>query len=341
MTGSANELRPDKIELLGEHLVEDHQEIALDVLGYSSKFALPLGWHYLLDIVWILRELNLPTGAVILDAGAGNGLLQFILADKGYQVISADMMDRKAPQFAHRFFKMSYIESDRELIHQYKTHVLSGRASSAKSTDGNRNWVRTAKTAVPATLRSVLARVLDTRLKDIPTKAAKLLFKGYLEKSTSPAGDLTEEKGSVVYYQCNLGMMNKIDDSSVDAIVSVSALEHNPPEKIGPILDELDRVLKPGADMLLTVSASHPDSGFHEPSHSWLLNEDDTAKTYGLREGYQSNFGEFEAVFGGLKKSKYLKKWLATFYFESDRNGMPWGRWDPGYQPMGIVRRKS
>ncbi len=32
---------------------------------------------------------------------------------------------------------------------------------------------------------------------------------------------------------------------------------------------------------------------------------------------------------------------LAPAYFRSGNNGMPWGVWDPQYQPVGIVKVKS
>ncbi len=42
-----------------------------------------------------------------------------------------------------------------------------------------------------------------------------------------------------------------------------------------------------------------------------------------------------------LRSCDKLKNNLADFYFKSDRNGMPWGRWDPKYQSVGVVKTKS
>lgn len=44
-----------------------------------------------------------------------------------------------------------------------------------------------------------------------------------------------------------------LPDSSVDLVVSKSVLEHVPPQQVGPLLDELKRVLKPGAAMVHVI----------------------------------------------------------------------------------------
>ncbi len=45
-------------------------------------------------------------------------------------------------------------------------------------------------------------------------------------------------------------------DNSIDAIVSISALEHNPPEELPAVVKELMRVLKPGSPLVATLTAS-------------------------------------------------------------------------------------
>jgi hypothetical protein len=35
-----------------------------------------------------------------------------------------------------------------------------------------------------------------------------------------------------------------------------------------------------------------------------------------------------------------LKNNLASFYFKSGENGMPWGEWNPEYQPVGVCKVK-
>ncbi len=330
---AANAMEPaDKLEILSEHLVEAYPVIALEVLGQASKFAIPLGWHYLLDLVWILKELDMPQGSTILDAGAGNGLIQYMLAGKGYRVISADMRERAVPAFASRLFHVRQIESSRVFNHSYREHL---RVASHNS-------------RLKAVLRSIVEgsvghffRIVLGGLRfcsDVIHGSSRNSATIYGEGSGEP---VSERSGEIVYYSCDIRSMEELADNSVDAVVSVSALEHNPPEETSKCMSELRRILRPGGAMYLTVSASHPQSAFHGPSHSWLLNEADLASTYGLRDPYASNFEHFETLFSELRDSKYLKKWLSLYYLESGKSGMPWGTWDPAYQPVGIRLFKS
>ena len=94
----------DSIELLSESLIDQHRDLALEVLAASSRLGLALGWHYVLDLIWLLRDLDLPPGATVLDAGAGWGLAQFLFADRGLRVISVDMSARQPrAEFQHLY----------------------------------------------------------------------------------------------------------------------------------------------------------------------------------------------------------------------------------------------
>ena len=121
---------PDRIELLGEELIEQNPALAMDVLGQSSRLALPLGWHYLLDLVWILKELGEQKNLTILELGAGTGLLQFILADLGHHVISADMRDRELPPHLQSMYRVESMGSADQIEHKYlQHHSLASRPS--------------------------------------------------------------------------------------------------------------------------------------------------------------------------------------------------------------------
>ena len=41
-----------------------------------------------------------------------------------------------------------------------------------------------------------------------------------------------------------------------------------------------------------------------------------------------------------LRDSNELRAGLSPLYFRSGNNGMPWGRWDPKYQSVGIIKTK-
>ena len=123
------ELRQDEIVLLDESLIHEYPDLAMEVLGFAAKFGKRLGWHYLLDLIWILKGLDISRGMTVLDAGAGNGLLQYVLAHKGCNVISADMTKRAIPGFAPRLFRVARAQSVRMIAHPYIDHI---RARSPK-----------------------------------------------------------------------------------------------------------------------------------------------------------------------------------------------------------------
>jgi hypothetical protein len=41
-----------------------------------------------------------------------------------------------------------------------------------------------------------------------------------------------------------------------------------------------------------------------------------------------------------LRACTELRENLASFYFRSGENGMPWGKWDPQYQSVGVLKVK-
>ncbi len=288
----------DRIELLSEDLIEQNKNLAMEVLAASSRTGIKLGWHYLLDLIWILKNLNSPKGSVILDAGAGNGLLQFMLADRGYKVISADVLTRGNPEFVSNMYRIIHMGDERTITHSY----WNGIGASDQINNDERN----------------INKEFDINC-----------FNNHKQNNGIP---------SIIYYHCDLESMRELNNDTVDAVVSVSALEHNPPQKVNQCVKELSRVLKPEGNMLITVSAVNDGELFHEPSHSWLLDEVGMVSAYGIQNGYESNFGSYKEIYASLFTSKYLRRWLASFYYTGGNNGMPWGVWDPQYQPVGIAK---
>jgi len=308
----------DRIELLGESLIDRHPVLAMDVLGTSSRLARILGWHYVLDLVWVLTELDrLPPKAKVLDVGAGQGLLQFMLADRGHDVVSADMAERRPlPQTRH-LYRFAEMGTRGLIAHEYLSHHQAAHASAGP--------------------RSLLDRILDVS----PRRAARALRRlfGRDERNGATPPVPGDTRPLIVNYRCDVSRMNELDDATFDAVVSISAVEHNPPEQARLINRECCRVLKPGGIALHTVSAVKSGAGFHDQSHSYLLDEAGLRDTYEL-DAPESNFDRFDELHEGLRNSRYLKRWLAHVYFDGDRNGMPRGVWNPPYQPVGIRKHK-
>ena len=79
-----------QLEILSPSLIERFPATVKEVDKICHRLGIEIGWHYILDITWILQQLDCPPEATILDVGAGAGALQFVLAEWGYNIISVD-----------------------------------------------------------------------------------------------------------------------------------------------------------------------------------------------------------------------------------------------------------
>jgi SAM-dependent methyltransferase len=146
--------------------------------------------------------------------------------------------------------------------------------------------------------------------------------------------------GEVVVYNQDLLDLQDIPDESLDAVVAVSALEHNTPENLRLVVAELTRVLKPGGLLLATLGAGRDEDWFHQPSRGWNYTADSLKRLFDLSPAAADNFAEYDDLFFALRGCAELRDNLADFYKQSGDNGMPWGKWDPQYQPVGVCKVK-
>jgi SAM-dependent methyltransferase len=293
---------PDKIEILPVALLDQHREQVerLNILAHS--LGIGLGWHYLLDWVWILAQLGELSGKRILDAGAGEGLLQWYLAERGAEVISVDRSSRA------------------ELSLRFRARYI----------------VRGLR---PEDLTSPL-QVIRKNIKQASSFQAKtrsfVRGTGGLVKIALPK----DPSGRVLVYNQDLKNMPLIPDNSVDAVVAISSLEHNAPDELGHVVDELMRVLKPGGFLLATLGAARNEDWFHEPSKGWCYTEASLRHHFHLTDNLPSNYSQYDDLLLDLRNCSELRDNLADFYFHSGDNGMPWGKWDPRYQSVGVCKQK-
>ena len=147
--------------------------------------------------------------------------------------------------------------------------------------------------------------------------------------------------GKVYIYNQDLRMLDDIGTDSVDAVVAVSALEHNEPDGLVAAVKELMRVLKTDAPLLATLVASPAQDWWHAPSSAWCYSPDSLRRIFELSERTPDNYQDYEALFTKLVDNAELRNGLAKFYYQSGENGMPWGKWDPRYQPVGVCKIKS
>ena len=287
----------DTISVFSLDLLERRNDLKQEVLDAVDRFGVGIGWHYLLDLVWLLEGVeNLPSGRLILDAGAGNGLMQMLLAARGHRILSVDFAPRVPPEAFRRAARMRVIE-DKAFNNAYIEHLKE------------------------------IYSMIERCHKDA-------------QEASAPLVGLEDGTMDIVYWRADLSDLNAITGGAIDAVVSVSALEHNPPEGMAACVRELERVLRPGGAMHVTISGSTKEDWFHEPSKGWCFSEQSITDHFALADP-QSNFAEAEALFARLRQGDGLKEHLAGFYFESGNNGMPWGKWDPQYFPVGVRKWKA
>jgi len=294
-----------KIEILSVELLDNQRSTINEFKNLSYALGnYPFGWHYLLDLSWIIKQLesNLLYDKLVLDAGAGTGFIQWYLAEKGATVYSVDRFSRAYLPF---YFRRRY--------HVYGLHP---------------------EDLLP--LRKILSPFdksvkLKEKLNSV-FRSSRGVF-CHLPSGYAP--------GKIVLYNHNLENLVDIPTNSIDFIVSVSALEHNSPKDLMNIIDELMRVLKPGGKLIATLCASKENDWFHEPSKGWCYTDDTLRSLFKLSADTQSNYFEYDKLMNLIINCKELKENLSIKYKLSMNNGLPGGKWDLVYQPVGIVKIKN
>jgi SAM-dependent methyltransferase len=285
----------DKLELLPVSLLDECRGEVERLRRLAKGLATGIGWHYLLDLPWVLRELGPAASLRVLDAGAGLGLLQWRLAEDGAHVLSVDRSGRELLPLHYRL--------------RFETRGLRPRD------------LRPLALSLAATL------VWPRRL----VRTLRALAAGGASRCRS---------GVVVLYGQDLRRLEDVADASVDAVASISALEHNDPADLARIVPELMRVLKPGGVLLATLGAAEGEDWYHEPSSGWCYGEASMRRLFGLGSDVVTNYPRYAAMLAELRGCAELRDGLDPMYFRSGRNGMPWGAWDPRYLPVGVRKVK-
>ena len=181
-----------KIEILPVSLLESEKATIIELKTLAKDLKLEFGWHYLLDLSWMIRNLTLINEQKIIDAGAGTGVMQWYLANKGANVISVDRESRAdlPGRFRRRFHIQGLRDSD---------------SSSYSAVKGKRSLI------------SLLVDFVDMLSVNVES------FSEHKQKKGS---------GEVIIYNQNLENLEQIPDNSIDAIVAVSSLEHFPRYKL-------------------------------------------------------------------------------------------------------------
>jgi SAM-dependent methyltransferase len=295
MTGS------EIIEILPVSLLDEHRPLVNELRRLAKSLELDFGWHYLLDLTWIIARLGDVSGKLILDAGAGTGVLQWYLAECGAHVWSVDRMDRAdIPWRLRRRYHLSGLR--KEDLHPALQALFRPMHQANPSLRGR----------------------LNTGVRNLTSLA-----------------HLHRAPGRVIFYHQDLSNLVDVPDISVDAIVSVSALEHNLPEQLPSVVAELMRTLKPGGQLLASLCAARSQDWYHKPSSGWCYTRASLQEMFSLPAGTPSNYDHYDELFAALRECSELRDNLAKFYSKSADNGMPWGVWDPQYQPVGVCKLRK
>ena len=144
-----------RIELLGPEYLESNQ-VLQDIDRWLAVLDRPNGWHYDLDITWLLQNLErsgVRPGMTVIDAGAGLGVTQFVLAARGFHVISLDYAERDLPRRAEGVFTVTRAKDQRgDYQHSYLTHVRGFDEQSGARSLARRAAARFATDPIAATL---------------------------------------------------------------------------------------------------------------------------------------------------------------------------------------------
>ena len=273
------------------------------------------GWHYIVDLTWIYRIVkSWPPGIKVLDAGGGNsGPLQFLLAEMGFDITNIDLY---LPTPRYSYFK------------RYGTNLTTSECYSATTY---------LEYLCKASLIRKLKRTVKTILSKWPLNRFESLYYQKLHDNWRKEAGMVTTLGRIEWIRGNLCNLGDIPDASYDAIVSLSALEHIPIDQLPQALNEISRVLKPGGRWAVTTSATHEETTwFHKPSQGYCYSNADLRKIFNA-----SGDGQAQFILDKYRRNAYLQKHIPLRYNFSGENGMPWGRWNPVYIPVGLTIRQE
>lgn len=257
-----------KCELLSAGRLSN--ERLLDELSHwLNVMRRPQGWHYDLDEIWLIENIEaaaLPTGARILDAGAGLGIMQYVLASRGYDVVSLDFGKREVPAESRGIFDVVAENQDGlRYRHSYQDTMSFQEAPTGRP--------------LARTLSRIMSRHLYAKLR---REFLHLYCSG--RERRRHHGDY----GRISFVRAAFHDI-PYPEGSFDAVVSLSALEHADRGLLAKNLSEMARVAKPGAPVLVTTSATDQEKDvFHEKSQGWCFSSGtikefapDAAEEYG------------------------------------------------------------
>jgi ubiquinone/menaquinone biosynthesis C-methylase UbiE len=267
------ELILNSIEILKADLLDDQDKLS-EIDYWLRVMNRPQGWHYDMDIIWLLKGLEdagIKKGDTILDAGAGMGITQFVLAAKGFNVISLDFSPRSNLALAKGIFEIEVIEEgDLSYKHDYIGFVkYDSSLSKEKNSRGPRLYQKVWK-IMGRGPRYMLSR-MKQQFQNKQNKQININEKGHNHN----------DFGNIKFIRAAFHDM-PLKDEEVDALVSVSAIEHSDPKLMEQNINEMKRVVKEGNPLFITTSGTVENKDwFHEKTQGWCFSKETFSKIIG------------------------------------------------------------
>ena len=263
----------NSIEILSANLLEDQDKLSR-IDYWLRVMSRPQGWHYDMDIIWLLKGLEnagIKKGDTILDAGAGMGITQFILAAKGFNVISLDFSPRSSPDLAKGIFEIEVFQGgDLSYKHDYIGFVKYDASISKEKNSRDLRLYQKVWELMGRDLKDILNRI----------KQEFQIRRNEQANKFEKKSDHTEF-GKIKFVKAAFHDM-PLKDEEVNALVSVSAIEHADPKLMEQNINEMKRVVKKGNPLFITTSGTLENKDwFHAKTKGWCFSKETLSKIIG------------------------------------------------------------
>jgi len=255
---------PDAPQYRIVHAAADEGEAFLDELGRVADFyvrvmggrvrhdapGVRLKWSRDWEYPWILTRAKIGAGSRVLDCGAGNSPVPYLMAARGASVIAVDRDALVASR--GRYAWLVLCDWARSLAG--RPLRLTGASAAHQSPDG-----LSAAGAQPARPRRPLpVRAWRFLRFNLVKKHAVAFSRIWKPDVWGPVSPRLLRRFGVDYRHGDLTALS-FPAGSFDVVSCISVLEHMPPETRAKGVREMARVLKPGGQLLLTYDLQEKD----------------------------------------------------------------------------------
>lgn len=275
-----------------------------------------IGWHYITDITWIYSHIkDWSTSFKILDVGGGGGPVQFLMAELGFDVTNIDL-NLNEPIFSYqKRYHCTY-----EVLPSFENTNYN---IFLNESDNKEEYLKTA-------IKNMIKQSMPYKW----WEAKRYISKHEQWRRVKKLANT--RTGHIKWLKGNLSNIPEVLEHTFDAVVSLSAIEHIPLENLKTAFEEIKRVVKPNARWVVTTSGTEKsETWYHESSEGNCFCSTDIENTFGASPMGEQNPRE---ILQKYQINSYLRENLAKFYFKSGKYGMPWGKWNPKYIPVGIIK---